>query len=82
MENSNLPPESAETSREDQMDFTEALRTVTYKLRVERRSGGLHRSISHLHAEGVETSRECQVDFTEALRTVAYPLGVQAEKVM
>jgi len=38
MENSHLQTEGAETSREDQVEFTEALRTATYLLRVQKQA--------------------------------------------
>jgi len=38
MENSHIPAEGAETSREGQMDFTEAWRTATYLLMVQRQA--------------------------------------------
>jgi len=67
------------------VNFTEALRTVTYSLRVQRRSGGLHSSIenNHLQSESAETSGEGQENFTQALRTATYRLRMQrqAEKV-
>ena len=69
IENSHLPAENVEISRDGQVGFTKALRTATYILRVqgaESRSLGLHKSIenSHLLAKGTDTSRESQVDFT------------------
>jgi len=53
------------------MDFIEALRTVTYELRMQKTSRECQVKFteawnSHLQAEGTETSRESQVDFTEA----------------
>jgi len=36
MKNSYLQAEGADTSREGQVDFTEALRTATYSLRVQK----------------------------------------------
>ena len=36
--NSHLQSENAETSRKNQMKFTEALKTATYKLRVQRQA--------------------------------------------
>jgi len=38
IEHSHLPPEDAETSREDHMNFTAALRTATYKLRMQKQA--------------------------------------------
>jgi len=38
MENNHIPAEDAETSREDQVEFTEAWRTATYKLRVQKQA--------------------------------------------
>jgi len=35
MKNSHIHPKGADTSREDQVDFTEAWRTATYILRVQ-----------------------------------------------
>jgi len=51
MENSHIPAEGAETSREDQVDFTEALRTATYKQRFEK-----VRCASQKHEEQPHTS--------------------------
>jgi rRNA maturation protein Rpf1 len=48
---------------------------------MEKRSGGLHRSIenSHLHTEGAQKRRKDQVNFTEALKTVTYSLRVHRQ---
>jgi hypothetical protein len=67
------------------VDFTEALRTVTYWLRVHRQGEKIrwtHRSTknSHLLAEDAQTWRKDQVDFTEALKTVTDILRVHREK--
>jgi len=84
IENSYLPAMDVETSREGQVDFTEALRQplTSWECRhKQRRSGRFDRSmmISHLHAEDAGTSREGHVDFTEAWRTATYILRMQAQ---
>jgi hypothetical protein len=78
-ENSHLQAEDAHTTRKDQVDFTEALKTVTYILRVHRQGEKFRWTSqkhwnSHLHPEGAQTRRKDQVDFTEALKTVTYIL--------
>jgi len=73
------------------VNFTEALKTVTYILRMhtaqtrKKRSDGLHRSTEnrHLQAEGAQPKKKDQVDFTEALKTATYTLRMhrQGEKI-
>ena len=58
IENCHLRPEGAQTRRKDQVNFTEALRTVTYILRVHRQ-GEKIRSNSWKHQEQSLTCWEC-----------------------
>jgi len=54
MKNSHLQAEDAETSREGQVDFTEAWRTATYRLRVQKQAEKV-RWISQKHGEQPHT---------------------------
>jgi len=59
MENSHLQAEDAETSREGQMDFTEAWRTATYILRVQKQAEKV-RWTSQKHEEQPHTRWGCR----------------------
>jgi len=70
------------------VDFTEALKTATYTLRMHRQeekdqvdfTEALKIENSHLHTEDAQTRRTDQVDFTEALKTVTYMLRMHRQE--